>query len=78
LHACARDDFPAAIAVVISNRPSAPALKIARRHGAATRAMPQSVYGGDAAARDRAMLGVLHEVRSGRGGAAAPDSASRS
>lgn len=61
LHACARDGFPAAVAVVISNRPSAPALTIARQHGIAACAMPQSAYGGDAATRDRAMLDVLQQ-----------------
>ena len=63
LHACAGDGFPASVAVVISNRPSAPALTIARAHGIAACALPQSAFGGDAAIRDRAMLDVLHEHR---------------
>jgi phosphoribosylglycinamide formyltransferase-1 len=61
LAACARGGFPASVAVVISNRPSAAALTIAREHGIAACAMPQSAYGGDATIRDRAMLDVLHE-----------------
>ena len=59
--ACARDGFPASVAVVISNRPSAGALTIAREHGIAGCAMPQGAFGGDATMRDRAMLDVLHE-----------------
>ena len=61
LDACARQGFPASVAVVISNRPSATALTIAHEHGIAGCAMPQSAYGGDATLRDRAMLDVLHE-----------------
>lgn len=61
LHASAGTGFPASVAVVISNRPSATALAIAREHGIAACAMPQSAHGGDAAIRDRAMLDVLRE-----------------
>lgn len=63
LDACAREGFPASVEVVISNRPSAAALTIARDHGIAACAMPQSAYGGDATIRDRAMLDVLREHR---------------
>ena len=56
LRAAERDGFPARVAVVVSNRPSAPALAVARRHGVPAAAMPQSAYRGDAAARDHAML----------------------
>lgn len=61
LQACARPGFPASVAVVISNRPSATALIIAREHGISACAMPQSAYGGDATLRDRAMLDVFSE-----------------
>lgn len=61
LNACARDGFPASVAVVISNRPSAAALGIAQEYGIASCALPQSAYGGDATVRDHAMLDVLHE-----------------
>lgn len=61
LRACARDDFPARVTVVISNRPTAPALGIARRHGIPACALPQSAFGGNAVARDRAMLEALRE-----------------
>lgn len=59
LRACAHDTFPASVAVVISNRPSAAALDIARQHDIAAVAMPQGAFGGDAHLRDRAMLDVL-------------------
>lgn len=59
LRACAGDGYPADIAVVISNRPSAAALDIARRHGIPACPLPQSAYGGDSRARDRVMVDVL-------------------
>jgi phosphoribosylglycinamide formyltransferase-1 len=55
LKACAASDFPAEVVLVISNRPSAPALAIARSHGIAALALSQAEFGGDAAARDDAM-----------------------
>jgi phosphoribosylglycinamide formyltransferase-1 len=61
LDACGRRGYPAAVAVVISNRPSAAALDIARRHNIPACAMPQSAYAGGALERDRAMLGVMRE-----------------
>ncbi|MGH7686724.1 MAG: phosphoribosylglycinamide formyltransferase [Candidatus Dormibacteria bacterium] len=61
LRATARDDFPASVVVVISNRMSARALHVARAHGVVARALPQSAFGGDAIARDRAMIDVLRE-----------------
>lgn len=61
LRATARDDFPANVTVVISNRSSAPALDVARAHGVVARALPQSAFGGDATARDRAIIDVLRE-----------------
>lgn len=59
LRACERDDYPARVAVVISNRPAAAALDVARRREIPACAMPQSAFGGESAARDRAMVGVL-------------------
>jgi phosphoribosylglycinamide formyltransferase-1 len=47
--------FPARIVLVIANRPSAPALGIARERGVEAVALPVSEFGGDAAARDLAM-----------------------
>jgi phosphoribosylglycinamide formyltransferase-1 len=48
--------FPAHVALVLSNRPSARALDIARAHGVPAQALSQAAFGGDAAARDQAML----------------------
>ncbi|HEV7466132.1 MAG TPA: phosphoribosylglycinamide formyltransferase [Candidatus Dormibacteraeota bacterium] len=59
LDAAERPGFPARIALVVSNRPSAGALSIAREHGVEAVAMPVSGFGGDAAARDLAMRDLL-------------------
>jgi phosphoribosylglycinamide formyltransferase 1 len=55
LKACAASDFPAEVVLVLSNRPSAPALAIARSRGIAALALSQAEFGGDASARDDAM-----------------------
>jgi phosphoribosylglycinamide formyltransferase 1 len=44
--------FPARVALVLSNRPSAGALQVARDAGVEARALPVSEFGGDSAARD--------------------------
>lgn len=46
-------EFPARVAVVVSNRPSARALGVATRWGVPAVALPQSDFGGDPVARDR-------------------------
>jgi phosphoribosylglycinamide formyltransferase-1 len=61
LSAAADPGYPARVAVVVSNRSSAPALDIARSQGIAAVAMPQNAFGGDATARDRALRDVLRE-----------------
>jgi phosphoribosylglycinamide formyltransferase-1 len=43
------------VVLVLSNRPSAPALRVALEHGVAAEAMPVARFGGDVVARDRAM-----------------------
>jgi phosphoribosylglycinamide formyltransferase-1 len=53
LQACKDPDFPARVALVISNRRSAHALDVALGWGVPAVALPQSDFGGDAAARDR-------------------------
>ncbi|MFZ0130510.1 MAG: phosphoribosylglycinamide formyltransferase [Candidatus Dormiibacterota bacterium] len=53
LQACRDPEFPARVALVISNRRSAHALDVARGWGVPAVALPQSEFGGDAAARDR-------------------------
>jgi phosphoribosylglycinamide formyltransferase 1 len=55
LHACADPAFPAEVALVVSNRPAARALDVARSHGVLAVALSQAEFGGDTAARDRAM-----------------------
>ena len=53
--AAAAPDFPARIALVVSNRRAAGALEIAGRWGVTATVMPVSEYGHDDALRDRAM-----------------------
>jgi phosphoribosylglycinamide formyltransferase-1 len=55
LDAATAADYPAAVVLVLSNRPSAPALGLAAERGVAAEAMPVSQFGGDALARDRAL-----------------------
>ncbi len=53
LRACATPDFPARVALVVSNRRSARALEVARARGVPAAALPQSDFDGDPSARDR-------------------------
>ena len=53
LQACRHPDFPARVALVVSNRRSAHALDVALGWGVPAVALPQADFGGDAAARDR-------------------------
>jgi len=55
LQACKAPDFPARVALVVSNRRSAHALDVAVGGGVPAVALPQSDFGGDAPARDRAI-----------------------
>lgn len=55
LRACAEPGFPAEVALVVSNRPTARALDVARVHGVPAVALSQAAFGGDSGARDRAM-----------------------
>jgi phosphoribosylglycinamide formyltransferase-1 len=55
LDVAGRESFPAEVVLVISNRPAAGALEIARRHGVEAVVMPVARHGGDVAARDAAM-----------------------
>ncbi|MFZ0180098.1 MAG: phosphoribosylglycinamide formyltransferase [Candidatus Dormiibacterota bacterium] len=52
LQACKHPDFPARVALVVSNRPSAHALDVALGWGVPVIALPQSDFAGDATARD--------------------------
>jgi phosphoribosylglycinamide formyltransferase 1 len=62
LHASAAPGFPAEVVLVLSNRASARALEVARRHGVPAFALSQADFGGDAAARDEAMRERLLEA----------------
>ena len=62
LRACARDDSPAEVALVLSNRRTAAALDVARGWGVRAEALPQSEHNNNAAERDRAMLARLREA----------------
>jgi phosphoribosylglycinamide formyltransferase 1 len=53
LQACKDPDFPARVALVVSNRRSAHALNVALGWGVPAIALPQSDFGDDATARDR-------------------------
>jgi phosphoribosylglycinamide formyltransferase-1 len=55
LEACSQPEYPAQVVLVISNRPSAPALALAAGGGVDTVAMPVSQFGGDSVARDVAL-----------------------
>ena len=59
LDAAEEADFPATVALVVANRPSAPALELARSRGVPALALPVSQFGGDAAARDAALRDSL-------------------
>jgi phosphoribosylglycinamide formyltransferase 1 len=53
LQACSDPEFPARVALVVSNRRRAHALDVARGWGVSAVALPQSDFGGDPAVRDR-------------------------
>lgn len=60
----ARDPgFPAAVVLVVSNRRECGALDIARERGVETLSLPVSDFGGDATARDRAMVHALRAAK---------------
>ncbi len=56
-------DYPAEIALVISDKPAAPALALAAAHGIAARAIPSKPFGRDREAHERAIDAVLLEHR---------------
>ncbi len=59
LHAASDPAYPAAIGVVISNRPEAPGLDLARRAGVPALAIDHRPFHGDRAAHERAVDTVL-------------------
>ncbi len=65
LDAAAAPDYPARVALVISNRRSAGALEIARQHGVEAIALPVGDFGGSLEARDAAMRDALQRAEVG-------------
>ncbi|GAN96653.1 phosphoribosyl glycinamide formyltransferase [Komagataeibacter europaeus NBRC 3261] len=55
IESCARPDYPARIALVLSNNPDAPGLAVARAAGLATQAIDHRDYRRDRAAHERAL-----------------------
>jgi phosphoribosylglycinamide formyltransferase 1 len=64
LEACGRDDFPARVAVVVSDRERAAALERARRERVDAVFLDPKAYG-DRAAYDRALVSTLEPYRPG-------------
>lgn len=63
IEAAKADDYPAAITVVISNRPDAAGLERARAEGIATAVVDHRPFGDDRAAFERALDAELHRHR---------------
>ncbi len=61
IKAAQNPDYPAEIALVLSNKPDAPALEIARRLGVHTVAVPGKPFGADREAHERAIDALLVE-----------------
>jgi phosphoribosylglycinamide formyltransferase 1 len=61
----AREDrnYPAEIALVLSNKPDAPGLEIARGFGIAALAVPAKLFGKDREAHERALHAVLQDQK---------------
>ncbi len=63
IEAAKAQDYPAEIALVVSNRPDAGGLATARANGIATEVVDHTTYGKDRAAFERALQGVLEKHR---------------
>lgn len=61
--ACAAPDFPATLALVLSNVADAPGLTLAAERGIAAEAVPHRPYAGDREAHERAIDAVLVRER---------------
>jgi len=59
LRAAARENFPAQVVAVATNRPSCPGLEIARTADVPRRSFPASTFSGDLEARDQAIASWL-------------------
>ncbi|MFT8423416.1 MAG: phosphoribosylglycinamide formyltransferase [Gluconacetobacter sp.] len=62
IDACAAPDFPARIVMVLSNRPDAPGLDVARAAGLRAEAIDHRPFGKDRAAHERAVDALLREA----------------
>ncbi len=65
IEATQTEGFPATVVLVASNRRECGALDIARARGIEALSLPIKEYGGDATARDAAILAALHAARVG-------------
>ena len=63
IDAARADDYPAHIALVISNRPDAPGLAIAHHHGIATQTIDHRPFHGDRPAFDQALDEALNAAK---------------
>ena len=63
LRASDADGFPAEVVLVLSNRSTARALEVARDANIPAQAVPQSAFGNDPAARDRAAIKLLRDAQ---------------
>jgi len=63
IEAAKADDYPAEIALVVSNRPDAPGLSHARSAGIATAIVDHTLFGDERAAFERALDGELRKSR---------------
>lgn len=59
IESCAQPDYPARIALVLSNNPDAPGLDVAREAGLAAHAIDHRPYGRDREAHERALDAAL-------------------
>ncbi|MBR0558616.1 phosphoribosylglycinamide formyltransferase [Neokomagataea anthophila] len=62
IDACARPDFPARIALVLSNRPDAPGLQVAADAGLETLAIDHKLFGKDREAHERVVHDALQKA----------------
>ena len=63
IEAAKANDYPAEIALVVSNKPDAGGLSLARAAGIATEVVDHSTHGKDRAAFERALQAVLEQHR---------------
>jgi phosphoribosylglycinamide formyltransferase-1 len=63
IEAAKASDYPAEIALVVSNRPDAAGLEFARKAGVATEVVDHTLFGKDRAAFERALQAVLEKYR---------------